>query len=109
MMKVNSTFKLIGGICLFFSSCLVPYRSFKHTKTPCAPDYTDRRYWAALPDKQDSADFQLPAYGIVDGQKHAKADVFFIPPTNYINGLQWNASVDDSLARSLTEKIGCKL
>lgn len=108
-MRNNLAFKTALLFCLLFSSCLVPFRSFKHTKKPSPPDYSNRKYWAALPDKVDSADFQLPAYGIVDGQKNAKADVFFIPPTNYINGLQWNVSVDDSFANSLTDNIGCKL
>ena len=108
-MRINASFKTLGLFFLIATSCVVPFRSFKHTKTPSPPDYNNRKYWAALPDKKDSADFQMPEYGIVDGQKDARADLFFIPPTNYINGLQWNISVDDSIANSLTDKIGCKL
>lgn len=91
------------------SSCLVPFRSFERTAKPSAPDYAKSKYWAALPDKKDSADLELIRFGINDGQKTAKADVFYIPPTSYVNGTGWNASVDDSSTRSLTEKIGCKL
>jgi len=108
-MKINSGLKFILLLIFFVSSCLVPFRSFKHTKQPSPPDYANRLYWASLPDKKDSSDFELKEYGIVDGQKSAKADVFFIPPTNYLNGYKWNANVNDSLARGLTQKIGCKL
>jgi hypothetical protein len=58
---------------------------------------------------KDSADFQLVHYGVVDGQKHAKADVFFIPPTNYVVGRTWNIGVDDSTANAVTDNVGCKL
>jgi len=90
-------------------SCIVPVRSFKHTPKPSAPDYAMARYWAALPERKDSADFQLKAFGIVDGQQQAKADVFFVPPTNYVVGKYWNVSVDDSAANAETDNIGCKL
>src|SRR5690349_309898 len=95
MIKISRSFNAIGILCFLFASCMVPLRSFKHTPIPSPPDYSQRRYWAALPDQKDSADFQLPAYGIIDGQKNARADVFFIPPTNYVSGSHWNASVED--------------
>lgn len=108
-MKINSGLKIAALLSILFSSCLIPLRSFKHTKQPLPPDYSKRIYWAGLPDKLDSCDFQLPEFGIVDGQKKAMADVFFIPPTNYLSGQRWNASVNDSLSRELNQKIGCKL
>lgn len=96
-------------VACLLSSCLLPLRSFERTPQPSPPDYTSRRYWAALPDKKDSADFQLPAYGLTDQQDGARADVFFIPPTNYISGSGWNASVEDSVTRATTDNVGCKL
>jgi hypothetical protein len=95
--------------CLIASSCAVPLRSFKHTTQPSPPDYSVPKYWAALPSKLDSADFQLKKYGIVNGQENANADVFFIPPTNYLAGSKWNVSVDDSTANAETDNRGCKL
>ncbi|PBQ32871.1 hypothetical protein CNR22_14175 [Sphingobacteriaceae bacterium] len=108
-MKITTGLKFVALSGFLITSCLVPLRSFKNTKQPSPPDYANRLYWAALPDKLDSCDFELTGYGVVDGQKKARADVFFIPPTNYLNGYKWNASVNDSIARELTQKIGCKL
>ncbi len=108
-MKINNLFIVYVISCLIFSSCVVPPRSFKHSKQPPPPDYAQQKYWAALPDRKDSADFQLPPYGIIDDQKNAKVDVFFVHPTNYLNGFTWNVSVDDSLANAITDNIGCKL
>lgn len=108
-MKLKLLFPVIIFFCLFNSFCVVPYRSFDRTPRPAAPDYNQPFYWAALPDRLDSADLELPGYAVRDGQKQARADVFFIPPTNYLSGSRWNASVDDSAARQLTETIGCRL
>jgi hypothetical protein len=94
---------------VMFLGCLHPIRSFKRTGQPDPPDYSSEKYWAALPDKLDSADFQLKKYGVIDGQKNAKADVFFIAPTNYLSGMKWNVSVDDSMANATTDNIACKL
>ncbi|MES2132851.1 MAG: DUF3089 domain-containing protein [Bacteroidota bacterium] len=96
-------------LCSVVYSCVRPPRSFMHTAQPLPPDYEQRKYWAALPDKKDSADFEMPYYGIIDGQQNAKADVFFIPPTNYIEGRHWNVSLDDSAANAVTDNVGCKL
>ncbi len=99
---------ILFGLALL-SSCIIPPRNFKHTTQPTPPNYEQRKYWASLPDLKDSADFQMEKYGIVDGQANAKADVFFIPPTNYLSGLQWNVNLDDSLANATTDNVGCKL
>ncbi len=108
-MKIGKVFKIGVWMCFVLCACVVPPRSFNHSKQPPPPDYAQHKYWAALPDKKDSADFELPKYGIVQDQEHAKADVFFVPPTNYISGFTWNVSVDDSLANSITDNIGCKI
>jgi len=99
-------FLAVGVILL---SCVIPLRSFKHTPQPSPPDYSLQKYWAALPDKKDSADFQLKEYGLIENQKNAKADVFFVAPANYLTGRHWNVSVDDSLANKVTDTTGCKL
>lgn len=108
-MVLNFFYRSVILFSIVLSSCVVPPRNFKHTKQPSPPDYAQRKYWASLPDRKDSADFQLVKYGIVDGQEHAKADVFFIPPTNYLSGLTWNISVDDSAANAITDNISCRL
>jgi hypothetical protein len=107
-MRSEGLYKLVA-LCLVLQSCLRPVRSFKNTPQPFPPDYSNERYWAALPEKKDSADFQLTDYGIVDKQKDAKADLFFIIPSNYISGTKWNVSLDDSLANRETDTLFCRL
>lgn len=91
------------------SGCIFPLRSFNNTPQPQPPDYADETYWAALPWRKDSADFQLKSLGLIDRQATAKADVFFIPPTNYVVGTAWNVSLNDSSANAETDNIGCRL
>jgi hypothetical protein len=56
-----------------------------------APDYADTSAWAARPDKDNLA--KLVPAGVAEGSEHA-ADVFFIHPTGYMNGYDWNSPVD---------------
>lgn len=98
---------LVIGLVLF--SCKLPLHSFKNTPQPLPPDYSLEKHWAALPNKKDSADFQLKQYGVVENQKNAKADVFFVPPSNYLSGQRWNVSVEDSLCNKITDTTGCRL
>ncbi len=88
---------------LFLSSCLWPLRSFDRSKRTSAPDYSQTKYWAALPDKKDSADAVPYKSNLKDKQANAKADVFFIYPTIYLTGRHWNADVDN---KKLNRKIG---
>lgn len=108
-MNLVKAFFLMSLCALVAGSCVFPLRSFKRTPQPAPPDYADPAYWAALPERKDSADFQLRAFGITDAQAQAKADVFFIPPTNYVVGTAWNVSLSDSSANAETDNIGCKL
>jgi hypothetical protein len=108
-MKVLYVFILITALQALLSSCAVPLRSFEKTPQPARPDYSQEKYWSALPQKKDSADFQLKNFGIRNHQADAKADVFFITPTNYLKGFKWNVSVDDSIANAEADSIGCKL
>jgi hypothetical protein len=64
-----------------------------------APDYADEKNWAALPSKPGlSAD--VPA-GVGGPAKAPQVDVFFIHPTGYMNGAEWNSPLD---ANSQTEE-----
>ena len=87
---------------MLLSSCLAPRRSFEESQTPSPPDYTQSKYWAALPTKKDSADAVPPGSGDKDAQAAAKADVFFIYPTIYLTGKRWNADVE---SRKLNKRI----
>ena len=79
--------------CLLLSSCLWPARSFEKSKQPAAPDYSQEKYWSALPTKKDSADAVPYGSNLKDEQANAKVDVFFIYPTIYLTGKHWNADV----------------
>lgn len=64
-------------------------------------DYADPESWAALPDRVDRADYLPTGAGAEDLQGRAPADVFFVHPTTYLHGEDWN----DPLARdTITEE-----
>ncbi len=72
---------------------------FDSANIPPGVDYSKASSWAALPDVHDLADSIPQNLGLIDGQKDAKADVFFIHPTIYTyppkNKYIWNADVND--------------
>ena len=90
---------LFSGLLL--SSCsktyLSPTGTFSSNKTPSPPNYSDQKYWSALPTMSDMADNTPP--GLTDNQSTAQVDVFFMYPTIYVGEKgddQWNAPVDDA-------------
>jgi len=70
-----------------------PATAFLETTAPGAPDYKNPDHWAALPDRQDAADFTPEGFG--DGQAGADVDVFFVHPTTYLSSAGWNAPMGD--------------
>jgi hypothetical protein len=78
---------------MMFRVYVKPTESFAESVPPSAPDYFNLEYWAALPDREDGADF-TPA-GVNDGQSSADVDVFFVHPTTYLNSAGWNAPMGD--------------
>lgn len=62
-----------------------------------------------MPGKKDSADCEMPRYGIVDNQKNAKADLFFIYPTNYEHGKQWNVNLDNKEANAFVDRYTARI
>jgi hypothetical protein len=74
-------------------SCL-PSRKFEHAKHPIAPNYTDEDTWVALPWRFDAADCIPQNCSIPDMQDSAKVDVFYVYPTAYVFGINWNAKYD---------------
>ncbi len=81
---------------------LRPGDSFDLAKAPPAPDYADARYWAALPDRKDHADWLPEGTPVVDRQATASADAFFIHPTTYYGSEHWNPPFDDPGANEMT-------
>ena len=81
-------------------------KSFAILPKPPAVDYSLSSSWAALPDRKDMAD-SLPRKGMIDGQKTARVDVFFVHPTLFLsppeeNAFYWNADVND---KQMNEKV----
>ena len=76
-----------------FRSYVKPATTFAETMAPQAPDYFNPQHWAALPDREDNADFTPE--GISDGQAKAGVDVFFVHPTTFLSSSGWNAPMGD--------------
>ncbi len=90
---------LLGaGSCRVWRAPRVP---FDASSTPPAPDYAQPGNWAATPFARDNADTLPPGSGLIDRQKSARADVFYIHPTTY-HGPRWNAAVEDAKTREKT-------
>ncbi len=90
-------------VVLFFCACkpshLALQSSFNPRFSPPAPDYSNRQYWASLPDKIDAADSTPVNSNLKNAQAVAHADVFFVYPTIFTrapkNHSVWNADVND--------------
>ena len=90
------------------SSCIFPVKGFDKQKKPSPPDYSLSEYWAALPDKKDSADVSLLKFGIIDLQKDAPVDVFFIHPTTFAASGKWNADLKMKRVNARTNKLSMR-
>ena len=74
---------------------------------PTAPEYSDRDSWALL-FVEDQPDFRtvMPkgrtSRSLKEPQVELQADVFFIHPTMLMEGLEWNADLEDA---SMNQKV----
>lgn len=88
--------------CCALAFCLTncrtyPKEPFSAKEVPTAPNYSQDRYWAALPWQDDAAD--LTPNGLENNQANAQVDVFFLHPTTYNGkhgGKLWNGPVKDT-------------
>lgn len=71
-----------------------------------ATDYSNTQNWAALPTKQDNADW-TPS-GLSNKQDSAQVDVFFIHPTTDVTGFKGNASLDTKSINNQTDNFSIK-
>jgi Protein of unknown function (DUF3089) len=69
-----------------------PHHGWDLTKKAPAPDYADAASWAALPSKPNLA--QMVPVGVAPAPKDPPVDVFFIHPTGYTSGAEWNSPLD---------------
>ncbi len=86
--------RLFVFLILTFTTSLTacfPSRRFEKKKHPPVTDYSNQENWIALYPRHDIGDTIPPTGGLKDEQDSAKADVFYIHPTVYIFGHQWNA------------------
>jgi hypothetical protein len=93
--KTKAVLKIAGGALLavaltaafvfrdqLLRASLDPHQPFQTYRPPPAPDYSSRSGWALLP-----ADPARPA------AQDGPADVFFVHPTTYNGGEQWNGAI----------------
>ncbi|QUD88940.1 DUF3089 domain-containing protein [Phenylobacterium montanum] len=73
---------------------LDPKRPFQIYQPPPAPDYGRRGAWALLPPKADQPNSGDPP-----------ADVFFIHPTTFDGGKDWNGPIDQPQANRVLERV----
>ncbi len=90
---------LIGFFAM--SVMMKPDHAFADRAVPTAPDYAQRTHWAALPDRDDLAD--VVPDGVIDIQRDAAVDVFFVHPTTYYNTATWNQPLGDLMANAITD------
>jgi len=93
------------GVDKIIIKMISPNHDFAIQKIPPAPDYNLSKNWAALPQKEDYADFRPTGIAPKDTLLE-KVDVFFIHPTGYFLGKLWNDPIDlDSGTSKKTDKL----
>jgi len=101
-MMLRSCFLVFVVILWGCSPKLLPEISFAESPVPPPPDYSQLSNWAAHPDKEDPAD-RTPEGVTPEAQATAAVDVFFIHPTTFNSGQQWNADVRDAALNAATD------
>ncbi len=86
-----------------FSGFFFPKAPFDESQAPTAPDYSQDKFWAALPERGDNADIVPDGTNEQDRQADARFDVFYIHPTSYLLGGNWNGKADDWLSSLITD------
>jgi len=71
----------------------IPTVAFEEVPQPQGITYADAEMWIARPDLADNPALWRPR-NVAPGE--ARASVFFIHPTSYLERSQWNASIDDA-------------
>ena len=84
-------YRLFGGELMRIA--MVPSARFEGGAASGSDAYRDKRMWLARPDLPDSPALWLPP-GVARGGP-AKASVFFIHPTSYLQTAHWNAPLAD--------------
>ena len=73
---------------------MVPSAPFRDVPMPAGADYRQARMWIARPDIAGNPSLWAPAGFAAGGG--ARASVFFVHPTSFLESTAWNAPVDDA-------------
>ncbi|HYE28880.1 MAG TPA: DUF3089 domain-containing protein [Allosphingosinicella sp.] len=85
-------YRLFGAELLRFT--MIPTADFEGGPPPAPSAYADKRMWIARPDLPDSPALWMPAGTKREGV--ARASVFFVHPTSYLQTTRWNAPLEDA-------------
>ena len=76
-------------------AAMVPTAEFKEVPMPAGPTYADPALWIARPDIKGNPALWLPAgFTPPEAPQPARASVFFIHPTSFLDRTSWNAPID---------------
>lgn len=89
---VGLVFEVFRGDLIRYS--LDPKTPYQTYRPPPAPDYAQAKAWYLLPTRPQTASAGDPA-----------ADVFFVAPTTFEGGKQWNDPIDDARAERLFHRV----
>lgn len=88
-------------LTIFFLSLTLFLPAFNFTaltkkgKPNIRPSYAEEKSWIALPWRHDIADTVPPGCPTPENQQNAFADVFYVNPTVYFKGKDWNANLSN--------------
>lgn len=74
-----------------------PSSTFNTILSPSAPSYDSLFYWAFHPQRDDAKQLLPQNYSDSLFDYSPQVDVFYIHPTSYHSGDNWNASLEDSI------------
>ena len=94
---------LFSVFLFVLSSCAnkIPLNSFEQEVPKIAPVYSNIDHWAAHPEKSDYLDLK-PKNLLNDTLSLDSVDVFYVYPTLYFDGFDWNADFSN---KKLNKKI----
>ena len=75
---------------------LKPGHTFDESKLVQAPDYSDEKFWAALPEKEDLSD--MKPEGVSADSTVSDINVFFVHPTGFLKNSSWNSEMNPASA-----------
>jgi hypothetical protein len=99
LLLAGATLLILGlAVAVFWDdvmrTALDPKVPFQTYRPPAAPDYAQRSGWALMPTRPEAPQASDPP-----------ADVFFVGPTTYAGGHDWNAPIDQPAADRIFREV----